>query len=111
MRLYLLKGCPYCEIVMFVAKLTNQDLEYITYTTYAELKTHEYLQICPNGTAPALVTPEGSITESLAILNYLARLNPSSGLLGESNFQTAMIEQYVGRVSGLRSAVLSIWLR
>jgi len=41
----------------------------------------EYLAINPHGRVPALVTETGAITESIAILTYLARRFPEAGLL------------------------------
>jgi len=38
---------------------------------------------------PVLETPQGMIAETVAILKYLARQNPESGLLGQSRLQQA----------------------
>ena len=44
---------------------------------------------------PILETPQGMIAETVAILKYLARQNPDSGLLGQSRLQRAQVEQWL----------------
>jgi glutathione S-transferase len=46
----------------------------------AEQRSPEYLKINPKGRVPALVTPRGILTETPALLVYIAQMFPSSKL-------------------------------
>lgn len=48
-----------------------------------------YLAVNPKGRVPALVTPQGVLTEAGAILDYLARLNPDAGMVPRDAFEAA----------------------
>ena len=50
-------------------------------TSRGENRAEAYLQINPRGRVPALQTDEGVITESTAILPFIADLAPQAGLL------------------------------
>ncbi|MFN3856857.1 MAG: glutathione S-transferase family protein [Caulobacter sp.] len=53
----------------------------IVRTSRGENRTDAYLRINPRGKVPALETDEGVLTESTAILPYIADLAPQTGLL------------------------------
>ena len=46
----------------------------------AQQRTPDYLSINPKGRVPALVTPRGILTETPAILAYIAQAYPGAGL-------------------------------
>ena len=46
-----------------------------------EQRTPGYLSLNPKGKVPVLVTPEGALTENVAILGWLDALRPAAGLL------------------------------
>lgn len=48
-----------------------------------------YLAINPKARVPALVTPEGVITENPAIMNYVAATHPDAGMLPDTAFARA----------------------
>ncbi|WP_299358787.1 glutathione S-transferase family protein [uncultured Paracoccus sp.] len=48
-----------------------------------------YLAINPKARVPALMTPEGVITENPAILNYVAATHPEAGMLPDTHFARA----------------------
>lgn len=50
-----------------------------------------YLALNPKGRVPALVTPQGVLSEVGAILDYLARLNPSAGFVPRDAFEAAQM--------------------
>ncbi|MFT5895988.1 MAG: glutathione S-transferase [bacterium] len=55
----------------------------------------EYLEINPKARVPSLVVDEGIITETPAILTYLAQMAPNSSLaLPESPFECAQIQSF-----------------
>lgn len=53
-----------------------------------ELKTPAYLKLNPNGAVPTLDDNGFVLTQNAAILNYLADLNPQSGLGGDGTPQS-----------------------
>lgn len=53
----------------------------------------DYLRINPKGRVPALVTPAGTLTETPAIMRYVAALNPGSGLWPGDPFQAARVDE------------------
>ena len=50
-----------------------------------ELRSPEYLAINPHGRVPALVTPDGVLTETPALLVYVAQLFPTAKLIPTSD--------------------------
>jgi len=54
-----------------------------------EQQAPEYLNVNPRGKIPALRTPEGVLTESVAILTYIARSFPPARLLPEEPIDMA----------------------
>lgn len=54
-----------------------------------EHRSETYLRINPRGRVPALVTPDGILTETIAILDYLARSFPDLALLPIAPFARA----------------------
>lgn len=50
-----------------------------------------YLALNPKGRVPALVTPQGVLTEAGAILDHLACLNPDAGLVPSNTFEAAQM--------------------
>ena len=49
---------------------------------------------------PCLETEQGMIVETVAILKFLARQNPESGLLGEGRLQQAQVAQWLSYATG-----------
>jgi glutathione S-transferase len=45
-----------------------------------EQRSPEYLKLNPKGRVPALVTPQGVLTETPAVLMYIAQTHPQAGL-------------------------------
>lgn len=66
-----------------------------------EHRIPDYLAINPHGRVPALVTDEGTITENLAILGYIAdRFGAAGSVLRGNAFQTAKAMQMLNWLSG-----------
>jgi len=59
------------------------------------LKTDEFKELNPVGKVPVLVTPDGPIFESNAILRYLARSAPRFNLTGRSFYEQAQVDQWL----------------
>jgi len=82
MKLYINPMSPNVRRVRLTAavlglKLDEQQLDF----TKGEHKSPEYLALNPNGAVPTLVDGDLALTESRAIMQYLAFTTPASGLL------------------------------
>ncbi len=60
----------------------------------AEQQSPEYLSRNPKGRVPALVTDQGILTETPAILPYIAGLNPAANLLPTDAFALAKMNEF-----------------
>ncbi|WP_300975384.1 glutathione S-transferase N-terminal domain-containing protein [Sphingomonas sp. LHG3406-1] len=66
-----------------------------------EQKSPEYLAVNPHARVPALVTEEGTITENLAILGYIADIHGAEGSIPRGNaYETARAMQLLSWLSG-----------
>lgn len=63
-------------------------------------RSDEYLKVNPKGRVPALVTPEGTITETPAILFYIAQMAPEKKLAPLDNpFELARLQAFNSFIS------------
>ena len=62
-------------------------------------KQETYMQVNPQGLVPALVTPEGTITQSLAIIEYLEETYPQSPLLPGSAIDRAQVRSMAYQIA------------
>ena len=62
-------------------------------------KQETYMQVNPQGLVPALVTLEGTITQSLAIIEYLEETYPQSPLLPGSAIDRAQIRSMAYQIA------------
>jgi len=60
-----------------------------------QAETPEFLAKFPLGKVPAMDTPQGPLYEHLAMLKYVAGLRPDTGLLGQSYYHSALIDQWL----------------
>lgn len=59
-----------------------------------EQKKPEYLAINPKGRVPALVTERGVLTETPAILGYIAQIFPQAHLIPSDPFEVAQVHAF-----------------
>lgn len=64
-------------------------------TWKGEQKSEAYLAVNPRGKVPALETPQGVLTESAAILPYIADLAPEKGLIPPTAFGRAQAQSWL----------------
>lgn len=69
-------------------------------TWNGEQKTPAYLAVNPRGKVPALETSAGVLTESAAILPYIADLAPEKGLIPADAFGRARAQSWLSFMSG-----------
>src|SRR3546814_8296719 len=97
MKLYYLPGA--CSLASHIV------LEWIgkPYETQAlsreEMKQAPYLKLNPLGAVPVLVDGDWVLTQSAAILEYLAESNPQAGLMPESLRERAEVRRWLGLVN------------
>ena len=81
------------------ASITLEELE-LPYEVHpinlqaGDQKTPEFLAINPKGRVPALVTPDGILTENPAILLYIAQTHPQAGLAPTEPFALARAQAF-----------------
>ena len=68
--------------------------EVVSYTGVGPKYRPEYLQKSPLGKVPCLETPEGFISESRAILEYIERAHPEPSLLPDMPFGVAKVQEF-----------------
>ena len=72
----------------------------LVHTTRGDQRTEAYRRINPHGKVPALETAEGVITESTAILAYIADLAPGKALLPPPrSFERAQAQAWMSYLS------------
>jgi elongation factor 1-gamma len=79
---------------MVVAKLAGVEVEEVI-TTEEQRKAADYMSKFGHTKCPALETPEGCVTESVAIAKFFARKNADAKLLGASLWEEAQVDQWL----------------
>ena len=80
MKLYYSPGsCALASHIALEESGVDYDASRIDFDTKQQ-REPEYLKINPKGRVPALVTKRGILTETPAILLYIAQINPDAGL-------------------------------
>ncbi len=94
MKLYYFPGaCPLASHI--VLEWIGKPYETVRLTR-AQTKEADYLALNPTGAVPTLVDGDFVLTQSAAILNYLAELNPQAGLLGDTPRERAETHRWLG---------------
>ena len=97
MSITLYTSGPSIGVVSHIA-MEESGLDYSVVTmdfTKQEQSSTEYLRINPKARVPSLIVDEGIITETPAILTYLAQIAPESSLgLPESPYEQAQIQSF-----------------
>jgi glutathione S-transferase len=79
----------------------------IVRTWRGENKSETYLQINPRGQVPALETDDGVLTESTAILPFIADLVPEKALFPSGGFARAHAQAWLSYLSSTVHAAIS----
>lgn len=93
MKLYYLTGaCPL--VTHIVLEWTGQSYEAIK-VEREELKQEQFLKLNPLGQVPVLTHNGQVLTQTTAILEYLAELSPASNLLGGTTADKAEVRRWL----------------
>ncbi|CAM3808580.1 Glutathione S-transferase OS=Castellaniella defragrans (strain DSM / CCUG 39792 / 65Phen) OX=1437824 GN=BN940_10341 PE=4 SV=1 [Castellaniella denitrificans] len=94
MKLYYFPGaCPLVSHI--VLEWIGKPYETVRLTR-EQTKEADYLALNPTGAVPTLVDGDFVLTQSAAILDYLAELNPEAGLLGDTPRERAETRRWLG---------------
>jgi glutathione S-transferase len=94
LTLYGVKGS--CSLATHIA-LEEAGADYVFTkidTAAGEQRSPAYLAINPKGRVPALVTPEGVLTENVALLLYVAQTHPEAKLVPADAFSLAKMNAF-----------------
>ncbi|MHA3902525.1 glutathione S-transferase family protein [Castellaniella sp. WN] len=94
MKLYYFPGA--CPLATHIAlEWIGKPYETVRLTR-EQTKEADYLALNPTGAVPTLVDGDFVLTQSTAILDYLAELNPEAGLLGDTPRERAETRRWLG---------------
>src|SRR3546814_16520600 len=94
MKLYYLPGaCPLAAHIILEWIGKPYELQLVT---RAEIKEHAYLSLNPAGSVPVLRGGDFTLTQSAAIVEYLAELAPAAGLSGANVTQRCETRRGLG---------------
>ena len=94
MRLYYAPGsCARASHIALREAGADFELTLVDFAT-AEQRTDEYQRINPKGRVPALATAEGILTETPAILGYIAQRFPEARLAPADAFRMARMQSF-----------------
>ncbi len=94
MKLYYFPGA--CPLVTHIAlEWIGKPYETVRLTP-EQTKEAGYLALNPKGAVPTLVDGDFVLTQSTAILDYPAELNPQAGLLGDTPRERAETRRWLG---------------
>ena len=86
--------CALASIIALEEAVAEYETHKISFTDEAQ-KAPEYLEINPKGRVPALVTADGILTETPAILVYVAQSFPAAGLAPlDDPFRLARVQEF-----------------
>ncbi len=96
MTLKLFHAWGSCSLASLIAlEEAGADYEVAIMDTKAgDQRTPEYLAVNPKGRVPALVTPEGVLTETPAILSWIPETHPAARLLPEDAWKRAQAHAF-----------------
>ncbi|KPB00433.1 glutathione S-transferase family protein [Ahrensia marina] len=87
--LYLSKGSSAISVQILLEEIgARYEIEEVSIADGDNAKP-AYLAVNPKGRIPALLTPEGVLTENTAIIAYLAQAHASAGLMPDTAFAFA----------------------
>ncbi|KAK9796239.1 hypothetical protein WJX73_009454 [Symbiochloris irregularis] len=109
LKLYTYPNNPRAFKALIAAKYVGVQIEVPEFAMGTENKSSKFLKLNPAGKVPVLETPEGGVFESNAIARYVAGL-ADTGLKGTTDYEQALIDQWVDFATLELDAPFSSWL-
>lgn len=92
-KLHLSKGTVALSVHIALNEIgADYELIWVDFPSGAQTKP-DYLALNPKGRVPTLETPDGILTETSAILGYLAETHTEAGLIPDSIWQRAKLAE------------------
>jgi glutathione S-transferase len=95
---YTPKTCALATHIALIDTGTDYSLKRIDFSK-GEQRAPEFLAVNPKGRVPALVTPKGILTETPALLTYLAQSFPHANLAPTDPFGLAQLQSFTAFLS------------
>ena len=90
---YSKKSCAYAPHILLYESGAEFEAEHLDFEKNEQISS-EFLEINPKGRVPALVTPDGVLTENPAILFFLAQTFPEKALAPNNSFELAKAQSF-----------------
>lgn len=95
---YTPKTCALATHIALIDAGADYTLRRIDFKS-GEQRSPEFLAINPKGRVPALVTPQGILTETTALLTYIAQTYPKANLAPTDPFALARLQSFTAFLS------------
>jgi glutathione S-transferase len=95
---YTPKTCALATHIALIDAGADYTLRRVDFKS-GEQRSPDFLAVNPKGRVPALVTPQGILTETPAILAYLAQTNPQANLAPTDPFSFARLQAFTAFLS------------
>jgi glutathione S-transferase len=95
---YTPKTCALATHIALIDTGANYALKRVDFSK-GEQRAPDFLAVNPKGRVPALVTPQGILTETPALLTYLAQSFPQAGLTPTDPFAVAQLQAFTAFLS------------
>jgi glutathione S-transferase len=92
------KTCALATHIALIDAGADYTLRRIDFQS-GEQRSPEFLAINPKGRVPALVTPQGILTETTALLTYIAQTHPQANLAPTEPFALARLQSFTAFLS------------
>jgi len=106
LKLYAHDQSPRTQKVLIAAKYAGLNVEVVS---DVDTKSADFLKKNPTGKVPVLETDKGTISESNAIVRYIAR-EGKAGLYGKSNIDAGLIDQWIDFASSEIELAAYAWI-
>jgi len=104
-------GNPRAQKILIAAKYSGIHIETTPdFNMGQDNLTPDFLEKNPLGKVPVLVTDEGSVWESNAIIRYIARLDENTQLFGRDDFEAGQVDQWIDFSVGEIELPARVWL-
>ncbi|WP_374429034.1 glutathione S-transferase family protein [Tabrizicola sp.] len=95
---YTPKTCALATHITLIDAGADYTLKRIDFAK-GEQRAPEFLALNPKGRVPALVTPQGILTETTALLTYIAQTHPQANLAPTEPFALARLQSFTAFLS------------